>query len=253
MLPKHLLSKAYEQGKIGESWGIAATAAEMAGLGPFRLKEFVPGQRVTLERNPYCWKSNREKKRLPYLNEMTFLFVPSEDAQVIRFESGDTDVVSRISADNFGLLEKEQQSRGLHMVDLGPGLEYNFLFFNLNSTLPKTGTMLAAKQQTFRQVAFRQAVSAAIDRDAIIKLVYRGRGTPLLTQVTPANKLWRNDKLVCRNARSIAQKTSCAKQALPGSPTELCSRPLVYRSNSLSSPAHRMLNARRWLPSFSRI
>ncbi len=208
ILPKHLLAKAYAQGKISETWNISAAPAEMAGLGPFRLKEYVPGQRVTLERNPYYWKANKEKKRLPYLDEMTFLFVPSEDAQVIRFESGDTDVISRISADNFSLLEKDQQSRGFHMVDLGPGLEFNFLFFNLNSVLPKNA-ILAAKQQVFRQVAFRQAVSAAIDRDAIIKLVYRGRGTPLITQVTPANKLWRNDKIVLQK-----RSTDRAKQLL---------------------------------------
>jgi peptide/nickel transport system substrate-binding protein len=181
----------------------------MAGLGPFRLKEYVPGQRVTLERNPYYWKMNKEKKRLPYLDEMTFLFVPSEDAQVIRFQSGETDVISRISADNFALLERDAQARGLRMVDLGPGLEFNFLFFNLNSTLPKNAGALAVKQKIFRQVAFRQAVSAAIDRDAIIKLVYRGRGTALLTQVTPANKLWRNEKLVLQK-----RSTDRAKEIL---------------------------------------
>jgi peptide/nickel transport system substrate-binding protein len=212
ILPKHLLAKAYEQGKIGESWNISAHPAEMAGLGPFRLKEYAPGQRVTLERNPYYWKTNKEKKRLPYLDEMTFLFVPSEDAQIIRFQSGDTDVISRISADNFALLERDQQSRGLHMVDLGPGLEFNFLFFNLNSVVPKSANTLAARQQVFRQVAFRQAVSAAIDRDAIIKLVYRGRGTALVTQVTPANKLWRNDKIVLQK-RSVDRAKDILRRA----------------------------------------
>ena len=196
MLPKHLLSKAYEQGKIAETWNVSAASSEMAGLGPFRLKEYVPGQRVTIERNPYYWKMNKEKKRLPYLDEIAFVFVPSEDAQVIRFQSGETDLISRISADNYSLLERDQQSRGLHMMDLGPGLEYNFLFFNLNSVLPKGNATLAAKQEWFRKAEFRRAVSAAIDRDAIIKLVYRGRATALLTHVTPANKLWRNENLV---------------------------------------------------------
>ena len=110
--------------------------SQFAGLGPFRLKEYVAGQRVVLERNPYYWKADRAGNQLPYLNEVTFLFVPSEDAQVIRFQSGDTDILSRFSADNFAVLQKQQSQKGYHLDDLGAGLEYNFLFFNLNDPGP---------------------------------------------------------------------------------------------------------------------
>src|SRR6185437_2133629 len=48
------------------------------------------------------------------------------------------------------------------------------------------------KQQWFRDVRFRQAVSAAIDRAAIVRLVYHGRATSLSTHITPGNKLWFN-------------------------------------------------------------
>jgi peptide/nickel transport system substrate-binding protein len=209
ILPRHLLSKTYEQGKIGEAWSISAIASEMAGLGPFRLKEYVPGQRATIERNPYYWKMDKEKRRLPYLDEITFLFVPSEDAQVIRFQSGETDVISRMSADNYSVLERDQQSRAFHLNDLGPGLEYNFLFFNLNSVLPKNAGTVAAKQDWFRKTEFRRAISAAIDRDSITKLVYRGRATSLVTHVTPANKLWLNS-----NVRLTPRSTEKAREML---------------------------------------
>ena len=55
----------------------------MAGLGPFRFKEYVPGERIVLERNPYYWKVNRAGKRLPYLDRLVFVLVTSEDAQAI--------------------------------------------------------------------------------------------------------------------------------------------------------------------------
>src|SRR5437868_436303 len=97
-----------------------------------RRKEYVPGQQLVLERNPYFWKEDRKKRRLPYLDELVFLFVPSEDAQVLRFEGGETDMLSRISADNYAVLEKDQQEKTFQLEDLGPGLEFNFLFFNLN-------------------------------------------------------------------------------------------------------------------------
>ncbi len=188
MLPKHLLEGAYKQGKLTQAWTLATPPEQIAGLGPFRLKKYVPGQSITLERNPHYWKTNAQGRPLPYLDELTFLIVPTEDAQVLRFESGDTDVISRISASNFALLQ--QRNRSFTLVDAGPSLEYNFLLLNLNDDTAGRLPEIARKQAWFRDVKFRQAVSAAIDRDSIVRLVYQGRGAPLLTHVTPGNKLW---------------------------------------------------------------
>jgi len=55
------------------------------------------------------------------------------------------------------------------MVDAGPSLEYNFLFFNLNDLGEKASPDLTRKQKWFREVRFRQAVSAAVDREAIVR------------------------------------------------------------------------------------
>jgi len=190
ILPKHLLEGAYRDGTFSLAWGLSAAPAQMAGLGPFRLKQYVPGERITLERNPYYWKEDKKANRLPYLDEVSFLFVPSEDAQVIRFQAGDTDILSRFSAENYSVLEKQQAARGYHLYDLGPSLEYNFLFFNLNDLSSKSLPEVAKKQAWFQDLRFRQAVSAALDRDSIVRLVYNGRATPLWGHVTPGNKLW---------------------------------------------------------------
>ncbi len=190
ILPRHLLETAYRKNDFSGAWSITTPAAQFAGLGPFRLKEYVPGQRIALERNPYYWKQDRNGVRLPYVDEIDFLFVPSEDAQVIRFQSGDTDILSRFSAGNFAVLEKQEAAKGYRVRDLGPGMEYNFLFFNLNDVSAKDLPDLARKQAWFQDVRFRQAVSAAIDRDGIVRLVYSGRATSLWGHVTPGNKLW---------------------------------------------------------------
>jgi peptide/nickel transport system substrate-binding protein len=144
-----------------------------------------------LERNPYYWKVDSKGQKLPYLDEMTFLVVPNQDAQVVRFESGETQIISGLSGDNFAALEPEQQSRNFKLYDAGPSLEYNFLMFNLNDDTGKFPE-IARRQKWFRDVRFRHAVSAAIDRDAIVRLVYHGRATPLATHVSPGNKLWFN-------------------------------------------------------------
>ena len=85
----------------------------MAGLGPFRLKSYVPGERLVLERNPHYWKVDAAGQALPYVDELVFLLVPSEDAQVIRFKAGETDLITRLSAENFAVLERGRGGRAL--------------------------------------------------------------------------------------------------------------------------------------------
>lgn len=212
MLPKHQLQRAYQEGKIAQAWGTNVAAGEIAGLGPFRFKEYVAGQRLVLERNPYYWKADSKKNRLPYLDEIVFLFVPSEDGQVLRFKSGETDIISRTSADNFAALEKDQAAAGYQLHDLGSGLEYSYLFFNQNAVIPANSAALAKKQSWFRDKRFRQAIAMAVDRDAIVRLVFRGRATPLWTHVTPANKLWVNSA-VARPQRSVERARELLRAA----------------------------------------
>jgi peptide/nickel transport system substrate-binding protein len=202
ILPRHLLESAYKNGTLSQSWGLGTAPQAIAGLGPFRLKEYVAGQRIVLERNPYYWKQDRNGTRLPYLDQITFLFVANADAEVIRFQAGDTAIVNRLSAEDYSVLEKEQSSRSFHLLDLGPSLEFNFLFFNLNSVVPFQSTELARKQVWFRDVNFRRAISLSIDREAITRIVYRGRGTPLWTPVTQASNSW-VDTAIPHPARSV--------------------------------------------------
>jgi peptide/nickel transport system substrate-binding protein len=195
MLPKHLLEKPYREGRFAQTWPLNTPPSEIAGLGPFRVKEYAAGQRIVLERNPYYWKVDRDNHRLPYLDELVFLFVGSEDQQVMRFEAGETDMVSRLSSENYALLSRERIRSGWQLADLGPSLEYNFLVFNLNDLGAKKLDEVTRKQAWFRDLKFRQAVSAAIDRDSIVRLVYGARGTALWGNVGPGNKLWVNQAI----------------------------------------------------------
>ena len=212
ILPRHLLEVAYSEGKLPRTWSLNTPPGEIAGLGPFRFKQYVPGQRITLERNPYYWKADSKGSRLPYLDEITFLFAGNEDAEVLRFEAGETDIINRVGAENYALLEKQQTSRGFRLYDLGPGLEYNFLLFNLNSNLSSEANEIRRKQAWFEEVKFRQAISSAIDRDGINRIVYQGRGSAIWTHVTPGNRLWADDQLP-HPARSVERSRALLKAA----------------------------------------
>ena len=210
ILPRHLLEKQYQEGKFDQAGTLATAASAWAGLGPFRLKEYVAGQRLVLERNPYYWKTDLKGNRLPYLDDLVYLFVQNADAQVLKFQSGETDVISQIGAENFTVLSRQQY--GYNMTDAGPGLEYYFLFFNLSEAGEKTPAEMLRKQKWFREVKFRQAVSAAVDREAIVRLVYQGRGAPLWGLVAPGNRRWGNEKLA-HPARSLERARTLLKEA----------------------------------------
>ena len=212
ILPRHLLDQPYSEGKMTQTWTLGTPPAQIAGLGPFRLKEYVPGQRLVLERNPYYWKVDRKGNRLPYLSGITFIFVGNEDAEVLRFEAGETDVINRLSAENYAVLEKQQASHGFRLYDAGASLDYNFLLLNLNSELPSQASEIRRKQAWFDDVRFRQAVSLAIDRNGINRIVYKGKGSPIWTHVTPGNRLWIDPELTLP-PRSLDRSRELLKSA----------------------------------------
>ena len=207
MLPRHLLETPYNEGRLTQTWAVGAPPDTLAGLGPFRFREYVPGQRITLERNPFYWKVDRAGNHLPYLDRLLFTFVPSEDAQAVRFQSGEADVTTRLSAANFDVLMRDRTRHNYDMLDIGPGLDYTFLFFNQNALAPNAPAPIARARGWFRQLPFRQAVSLAIDRDAIVRLVYRGHGAPLWGHVPPGNTHWVNRALP-KPPRSVMQARS---------------------------------------------
>lgn len=212
ILPRHLLEQAYEDGTLASAWGVNSEPGQIAGLGPFRLKRCVPGERIILEKNQFFWKRDRERNLLPYLDEIACLSDVASEAEILRFEAGETDIVSRINAEDFGVLKKDEGRRPFRLYDAGPGLEYTFLAFNLNDLDSGNEPSIAGKQKWFRQVAFRQAISNAVDRDAIVRLAYAGRAYPLLVPVSPGNKLW-FDPAVPKPLRSVGRARQLLRDA----------------------------------------
>jgi peptide/nickel transport system substrate-binding protein len=85
------------------------------------------------------------------------------------------------------------------------------MFFNMNDLSASARAEGARRQQWFTQVAFRQAVSLAIDREGIVRLVYRGRATPIWGHVPPGNKQWVNGALP-KPPRSVARARELLQQ-----------------------------------------
>ena len=181
ILPAHKFGGA----DLRAAWGIGTKPSSIVGAGPFRLKKNEPGQRLTLERNPQYWKRDASQRRLPYLDEIQFVYASSEETMAARLLAGEADIAAGMGGGTFEALRTGAGAEKLEARDLGPGLEYTFLFFNLNQNLS------GAKRPTWlNDSRFRRAVGLAADREAIARMAYRGHATPVWGHMTPARGAW---------------------------------------------------------------
>lgn len=196
ILPKHVLESTFRGGKFAEAWTLATPPEQIVGLGPFKLKEYVAGQRVVLTRNQHYWKKDSTGRQLPYLDELVFSLDPDRNTQLLKFQQGETDLLSPVSAGDVAALAPLEQQGKIKITDLGPSLIREIFWFNLNDgKQPKGNKPLVdpVKLAWFRDLRFRQAVSHAIDRNAIANLVFSGKASAQWSFLSPGDKLWFND------------------------------------------------------------
>ena len=75
--------------------------------------------------------------------------------------------------------------------DGGPSTDVEFLWFNLTPASP----IPDYRKQWFASTAFRRAISSAINRDDLCRVVYRGHASPAVGPFSPANRFWFDSKL----------------------------------------------------------
>ena len=133
------------------------------GTGPFKLKEWVPQDHFTLERNPdYAWPPATSTNPGPaYLDSVTFKLIQDPPARLVSLESGDTQMITYTPLQDVARIASEA---GFKIVrGSSPGMPLTF-FVNLNYGL------LADRQ-------VRVAIQSALDRSDIIQA--GGYGVPI--------------------------------------------------------------------------
>jgi peptide/nickel transport system substrate-binding protein len=197
IMPKHMLEPAYKKGEFVAAYNTGTTPDSIVTSGPWRVKQFVPGEKTVLERNPFWYGVDASGQRLPYLHELVFLIVADQEAATLKFQSGELDALDNVKPEDYAAYTDRQQKENFTLHDLGPSLSTNFLWFNLNTVKePKAGKKVGApevgaeKYSWFNNRSFRRAVSKAIDRDAIIKSVMFGEAVKNWSTSTVGNKQW---------------------------------------------------------------
>ncbi len=192
VLPKHKLEGALKTGaaEFNRSWGVNTNPRELVGNGPFVMHSYVPGQRILFTRNTKYWRVDKKGNRLPYLTRLVVEIVPNQDAGRLKFLAKETDSYGARPRE-YAELRGQQQAGNFTIFDGPPTFSTEFLVFNQNPAGFREPAA-ARKLAWFQNVKFRQAVSHAIDRDAIVRQVYAGRATAQFGPISPANKFFYN-------------------------------------------------------------
>lgn len=163
-------------------------AKERSVLGPFMVTAYRPGSEVVLRRNPHYWKHDAAGRPLPYVETVRLYIQQNRDFELVRFRRGELDLIDAMSPESFEQLARQMPQAAR---DLGPSLESEMMWFNQAASAP----IAAYKKAWFRSTNFRLAISAAINRADLCRLIYHGHATPSFGPVSPANRFWFDTRL----------------------------------------------------------
>lgn len=215
IVPKHVFEKATKKGNeyFLTFQGVDVKPSNLVTSGAFKLKEYLPAQRVVYEKNPNYYLINTQDKKLPYLDKWILLIVGDMNNDTLKFESGATDVLN-VSGSLFDRYRELKKHSDFELYNLGPTTNTTFIVFNLNNRKNKDGKYYVnpIKQQWFQDRNFRTAIDWAIDRDDLILNVFSGLASPLFS-AEPVNSLFLNEKVALGHKRDIKYAKELLKQS----------------------------------------
>ena len=173
--------------------GIPVLSAHSPGklaavLGPFQVAAYKPGVEVLLSRNPNYWKTDGGGKRLPYADRIHLQIQANRDMELLRFRRGEVDLIDRLDPDVFEQLGHDAPGAA---ADAGASLESELMWFNQAPSAP----LPSYKRAWFASQEFRRAVSEAINRKDLARVVFKGHAQPAAGPISPANRFWVNASL----------------------------------------------------------
>ncbi|HEX4088852.1 MAG TPA: ABC transporter substrate-binding protein [Trebonia sp.] len=169
----------------------AQQALHPMGSGPFELVSFTPGQSIILKANPNYWN-----KSLPYVSGVNEKLGVSPEVQLLELEKGQIDLMGD-PLPNSDYLSVIGNKSLASQINHRQSLDTYFLTLN-------------TKVKPFNNPLVREAVSYAINRSFLLKLV-NGQGSPATGFIPPGVTGYTKENLV--NPLNVAKAKSLLKQA----------------------------------------
>lgn len=167
---------------------VTSPQKEMAVLGPYYLAENKAGSYIVLKRNPYYWRKDPVGHSLPYIDSIHLDIQQNRDVEMLRLVRGQIDFINSLDAEYFDKVVSQDPAMA---HDAGVSLDSEQLWFNQVVSAP----LPVYKKMWFTSTNFRRAISEAINREDMARIVFRGHARPAVGPVSPANKFWFNSKL----------------------------------------------------------
>ena len=136
------------------------------GTGAFRFVEYLPKERIVVERNPEYWG---DKAKLARIN---FRFFPDSNARLLALQAGEIDLAYQIPRDDV----KGLKDRDLAVLNSTVGA-YRVAYFNHRGDAP---------YDILKDINVRKALAMSFDRKAFVDGVLNGLATTDHTYVPPA-------------------------------------------------------------------
>lgn len=138
------------------------------------------------DRNPYYWKVDTAGRQLPYTDRQVSPLIENKEVAGMKAIGGEFSMASfNLTLDNYTLY-KENEKAGGYRTLLWESMKGSDMLVGFNLTY-KEDLVLA---EIFNDIRFRQAMSVAINRDEINKVVYQGKGVPRQATAPPPPVGW---------------------------------------------------------------
>ncbi|MFB6236429.1 MAG: ABC transporter substrate-binding protein [Halopenitus sp.] len=169
------------------------------GTGPYKFAEHDADSLFRLKRNENYWFSGSESMpEKPPIETITFRIIVEQSSQLAALKGGDVDMINNVPADSYQDLKKNEDITVTERTQGG---------FDL------LGFPLSVKPYTNKKV--RRGISRLIPRDAIVKSVYQGIGTPATSPISPLAKQFTSEEFNKKMGEQfLGYNTEKAKQLL---------------------------------------
>lgn len=203
--PKHVFEPVVKNGtKYFDSfWSTTTLPDKFVTSGAFKLKEYVPAQRIVFEKNPTYYVINLNREELPYLDKIIYLIVGDLNNEILKFEAHELDTIS-LRGSNVGRYKAIEKKSDFVIYNIGPDTGTMFVTINMNRRKNDKGQYYVSpkKQAWFGDINFRNAIDWAIDRKSMVDNVANGLASPLFTSES-LNSIYLNKKLAAGHPKDL--------------------------------------------------
>lgn len=121
--------------------------------------------------NPYFFQVDTAGNQLPYISRQDELYINENEVRILKLINGEVDYKSQSLQLPAAPILLENQEKGDYTIYLRPEITIGVFGFNVTSED-------MAKRAAFGDLRFRQAMSLAMNRDALNETAFFGLGTP---------------------------------------------------------------------------